>query len=163
MTKRKILTLIFALLTYGLMSAQTGGDGSRVMKQKGFAGFAQIGVNEWILEHGPAFDMQLVNGYQFNEHSFAGAGLGVDGYFLVYADYRHTFYCKRSKIRPFLEGRFGLAYDHSDTGIVGDYLAAGGGIEIPLTSKLALQFYGTLAGSGNLADFGLKTGIGICF
>lgn len=105
----------------------------------------------------------MVNGYQFNKHSFLGVGVGLDGYSLVYADYRHTFYCKRRKVRPFLEARVGIAYDYCDLEETGDYWRASVGCEFPISNKAALQFSYSFGGTSYFEDLSNKISFGICF
>ena len=127
--------IIFSLVTLCLMCVKAN---ARDYRTKGYMGFVEetIATN---FDKTTLWSFNTVHGYQMNQNSFIGAGIGIvtdseKNNFVVplYGDIRCTML--KTKVAPYIEARVG--YSFAD--LEGIYISPTLGVDIAFTEKFGL-------------------------
>ena len=125
-------------------------QGLRIIEiQKGYVNISELSMGVGLGEVSQSYDTNqlgftMVNGYHFNPHLMAGAGIGVESFNggalgALYLDARYYFQLKC--INPFVMADAGLKYRISgDDAKAGPFFFPAAGVRLYVCRKLALSF-----------------------
>ena len=141
----RLLLTVTALLCLCQVNYSQGKVKSYLSRQydiTGYRGFVDFGATTTALVNlgSSDFEVYTSHGYQFNAHSFLGAGVGLkDGCYLpIFADYRYNIL--KGTIVPFVGAKAGYLFElsHGLKGI-GYCFMPSVGVKLMIVNKIAIN------------------------